>query len=445
VKAGEGELTGVDGAGIGALARLAQKALPGEAPRREAASFQRVSEKLDRRRQGRRRSAGLLAATAALSMAAAAVLFVNRSRALTYRVVNGAVVDGPHIVGGTETEVRFSDGSELVLSRGAETRIAKLDAHGGRVSLDEGTARVKIAKLPGAAWTLGAGPYSVRVTGTAFSLHWSRREQAFEIAMQNGSVVVTGPLIASGLALHAGQRCTVSGGRLVVENRAADAEPARDSARDEHGAARGGDATAAPARAVGNNDTTAPAAANAGAEPPAGPPGERPTTEREHPTPAEARARELDWRKKAAAGAFSDVLDAAERRGLDTTLATAPLDDLAALADSARYARRTSLARRALLAERARFPRSNAAEDAAFLLGRLAEEDGSGALEWYDRYLTESPRGAYASQALGRKMLLVYQARGAEAARSLAADYLEHFPDGAYAATAKKLAAEPRP
>ena len=63
----------------------------------------------------------------------------------------------------------------------------------------------------------------------------------------------------------------------------------------------------------------------------------------------------------------------------------------------------------------------------------------------YDRYLAESPHGAYASQALGRKMMLVYQARGAEAARSLAVDYLERFPSGAYAATAKKLAAESAP
>ncbi|HTQ08232.1 MAG TPA: hypothetical protein VMI54_30470, partial [Polyangiaceae bacterium] len=150
------ELAGVDDADLGALARLARQVLPGEAPRREASSFLRVSEKVEARRRGRRRSAAVIAAAATLSVAAACVLFVTRSRALTYRVVNGAMVDGTRIVGGAATEVRFSDGSELSLSQGAETHIATLDAHGGRVSLDEGTARVKIAKLPGAAWTLGA-------------------------------------------------------------------------------------------------------------------------------------------------------------------------------------------------------------------------------------------------------------------------------------------------
>jgi hypothetical protein len=438
VKPGDQELTGVEDAEIGALARLARQVLPGEAPRREASSFLRVGEKVEERRQIRGRRARALALAATLSVAAVCVLFVSRSRALTYRVVNGAMVDGTHIVGGAATEVRFSDGSELSLSQGAETHIATLDAHGGRVSLDEGTARVKIAKLPGAAWTLGAGPYSVRVTGTAFSLHWSRRDEAFAIAMQSGSVVVTGPLIGSGLSLHAGQRCTVSGGRLVVEN-----EGALDAAHAEtepHAEVTPPAAVPAPSAAV---PVLPGAVANAPA-PSVAASAERPTTDREHPTSSEAlgSARELDWRKKAAAGAFADVIDAAERRGLDTTLATAPLDDLAALADSARYARRTSIARRTLLAERARFPHSSAAHDAAFLLGRLAEDDGSGALDWYDRYLVESPRGAYASQALGRKMMLVYQARGEAAARSIAADYLARFPGGAYAATARKLAAD---
>jgi hypothetical protein len=125
---------------------------------------------------------------------------------------------------------------------------------------------------------------------------------------------------------------------------------------------------------------------------------------------------------------FTDGMQVAERRGLDATLASAPLADLAALSDSARYARRTALAKRVLMAERKRFPASGVARDAAFFLGRIAEDEGSGALEWYDRYLAESPRGTYASQALGRKMMIVYQARGAVGARVIAADYLER-PD----------------
>jgi hypothetical protein len=148
------------------------------------------------------------------------------------------------------------------------------------------------------------------------------------------------------------------------------------------------------------------------------------------------------WRKKAAEGAFGDVIDAAERRGLDATLTTASLDDLSALADSARYGRRSDLAKRALLAERSRFPRSSTAEDAAFFLGRIAEDEGGSASEWYDRYLAESPHGSYASQALGRKMMLAYQQHGATAARAVALEYLERYPKGAYARSAGTIAGE---
>src|SRR6185369_15479674 len=150
----------------------------------------------------------------------------------------------------------------------------------------------------------------------------------------------------------------------------------------------------------------------------------------------------LDWRKKASQGAFAEVIAAAEKRGLDATLSGVGLEDLAALADSARYARRSTLAKRVLLVERSRFPNSAPARDAAFFLGRIAEDEGGSASEWYDRYLNESPHGTYASQALGRKMMLAYKQRGAQAAQSLAADYLGRYPNGSYAGTAKKIGAE---
>jgi hypothetical protein len=397
--------------GAGKLALLARQGLSGDPSRRDSASFAKIEAKIAARKRQRRTAWATASAVAAL--AALVAVFVTRTRVLTYQVVNGAVVEGARIVGGPSTEVHFSDGSELVLAQGTEARVAALDARGGRVSLDEGTAKVKIAKLPGAAWMLAAGPYSVRVTGTAFSLSWSRKKQAFEIAMKSGSVVVNGPLIGSGIVLHAGQRLQsdVGTGRLVVDDGSAPAvaagpalSPSRDTSEDP---------AAATPSAPGGLVTEAPAGRSAG----------------------------LDWRKLAARGQFAEVIAAAEKRGLDATLAGAPLDDLAALADSARYARRSSLAKRALMAERSRFPNSTAARDAAFFLGRIAEDEGGGASEWYDRYLTESPQGAYASQAHGRKMMLAYQ-RGAEAAQALAAEYLARYPKGAYAGTAKKIGAE---
>jgi hypothetical protein len=405
------------------LSRLARRSLTGDAPRREEASFARVGEKIVRlkRRRTALTAAGMAAVVVALLIGVGAFLSTG-PRSLTYSVMNGAVVDGDRVVAGAETTVRFSDGSELTLERGAETHIDALDAHGGRVVLDEGTASVAIAKRPSAVWMLSAGPYQVRVTGTRFSLRWSKRERRFEIAMQSGSVVVSGPMVPAGMALAAGQRLrtSASGDELTLDQ-----------------ASTLGAEGVSP-RLVGVGSSTA-------SEPPTAAPDQDVAPDIAAVAPPVASATvsappaSLEWQKRAAAGEFGAVIAAAEARGLEATLASASLEDLAALADSARYARRNSLAKRVLLAERKRFPASRTARDAAFFLARLAEDEGGGALEWYDRYLSESPRGTYASQALGRKMLLVHAQQGSDAARPLAAEYLSRYPNGPYAAAAQKI------
>jgi TolA-binding protein len=97
---------------------------------------------------------------------------------------------------------------------------------------------------------------------------------------------------------------------------------------------------------------------------------------------------------------------------------------------------------RALSAQRTRFPGTGAAASAAFLLGRAADDGGrtQEALGFYDRYLAEAPSGAFAAEALGRKMLAVERAAGAAAARPLAEAYLARHPKGAHAAAARRLA-----
>jgi hypothetical protein len=138
------------------------------------------------------------------------------------------------------------------------------------------------------------------------------------------------------------------------------------------------------------------------------------------------------------------VLSDAEHRGLDATLGAASVGDLKALADAARYVRRSELARRVLLAERNRFPKSREGRDAAFFLGGLSEDESGTdaskeAVTWYERYLDESPQGSFAAHALGREMVLVRKLQGPAPARALADRYLERFPNGPYASAARKL------
>jgi hypothetical protein len=145
------------------------------------------------------------------------------------------------------------------------------------------------------------------------------------------------------------------------------------------------------------------------------------------------------WAHLVSAGKFAAVIAAAERRGFATCLASCSREDLRALADATRLGGRPELSERALLAQRSRFAGSSDAASAAFLLGRSAEARGDAqASAWYDRYLTEAPRGRFASDALGRKMTFT-AARDAKAGAALAQQYLARFPEGTYAAHARGL------
>lgn len=155
------------------------------------------------------------------------------------------------------------------------------------------------------------------------------------------------------------------------------------------------------------------------------------------PAPRELAAPSHDWAKKVAQGDFEGVLREAKQLGHARVLASANALDLTALADAARYARKTALGRDALLSLRARFPEAEMGRDSAFFLGRLSQ--GDEALNWYDRYLREQPAGTYVAQALGRSMMLRYEQGDSARAAQLAARYLGRFPSGPYAGSARKL------
>jgi hypothetical protein len=100
------------------------------------------------------------------------------------------------------------------------------------------------------------------------------------------------------------------------------------------------------------------------------------------------------------------------------------------------------LAKQALLAQRTRFPSSQRAREAAFLIGRLHDGDPAGpgqALAWYERYLTEVRDGAHVSDALGRKMTLLQRWGRSKEAVSIAREYVRTFPGGTYANAARVL------
>jgi hypothetical protein len=399
------------------LVGLAQRELHGDSVLSDDAGFSRLQLRMAQPPRGWARGwvSGVVALGSAVVLAGALLYAQSPPPQLSFQVAGGALDANGRVVGQEHTQIRFSDGSEATLERGTEARVTNITERGADVVLAHGSMRLHIAKKPQAAWKVAAGPYDVRVTGTAFDVSWSSQAQAFDLRMETGAVIVTGPLAGSGIVLRAGQHLFggVAEGRLTVE---------------------GGGAAASPAPAVAALEPAAPRAQPA-------PEGATPAPLAPVPAPhagVEAHA----WTRQVAQGHFNAVLDEAQQRGLDRTLSGGSLEELAALADAARYAGRSAVAKRVLLAERQRFPNSGQARDAAFFLGRIAEEGGGGAIEWYERYVSENPRGAYASQAFGRKMMLLYKQRGPSAAGPVAAEYLSRYPNGPYAAAARKIAQE---
>ena len=452
-------------AAVASLIGLAQDTFKEETPAVYDAGLVRF-ERAVARRTLRRRGAGMIwalglgAATAAVVVALVGLLSPRMFRgqgSLTFDVVNATVGSGGYVRANVtgNADVHFSDGSSLTLDPGTGARVGDFDSHGGRVLLESGRARVRVKPLPHANWTVDAGPYSVHVIGTEFDIRWSANEEVLDVHLLKGAIVVRGPLARDGLSMEAGAHlfANVRKGEIHLDGQPAGAS----SAEAPEAPATPAPAAVPPAPAPRETAAVAPApaapavVASAPASTPAPHTSHSATVAGAHnrtlalASPhASAPAPEVGWSTRLGRGDFQGIIGDAEHRGLDTVFKTASPSDLNALADAARFARRGDVARGALQAERTRFPGSSQGRDAAFFLGGLAEDEPGNsamktALDWYERYLRESPNGTFVRPVLGRRMVLVQKLRGNAAARPLAAEYLQRFADGPYAGTARKL------
>ena len=352
---------------------------------------------------------------------------------LTYRIEGGSVLAGGYLRDSGSGGVRlfFDEGSKVELMPGARGRLRTVDAEGTRVVLDQGSASFNVARSKDRRWLVEAGPFSVAVKGTLFTVSWDPQSERFELRLQHGSVAVSGPIAGGDIELRAGQRLLVN-------------LPKQETLiSEEQGAAAMATTANAPSPSNAEGDSSTPA------------PESGPTPSRDalgtSSSPAVATAssgskleRKQSWADHLAHGRWDRILEEVEQKGVDTTLESAPSAELFALADAARYRRRTDLARAALLAQLRRFPGSPRSVDATFLLGRVEESrDRTRAISWYDQYLERAATGTYSAEAWGRKMVLANELKGRASARPIAEEYLRRFPKGSYAGAARALTSEP--
>jgi hypothetical protein len=355
-------------------------------------------------------------------------LFLGRSQPpLAYRIDGGSVIEGGYLREATDTggvKLTFAEGGTSIrLKPGTRARLRSVDATGARIGIEHGSAQFDVVPHAGHRWLVDLGPFLVTVKGTRFTVSWNATTERFELCLRRGRVSVTGPMAGGEIPLEAGHRLVVDlphGETRITEitEGEADSEPAPR-------------VTPAPA-AVRKSEPVTPASS----------PVARGGVAALAARGGSAKDRARDWTQALASGHLDEILNEVDRVGAKTAVDAASMEDLFALADAARYRRRNSLARDALLSARRRFPDAARTVDTDYLLGRVEEDSERGsseALGFYDAYLARAPRGTYAAEALGRKMILTKKSRGAEAAEPVAADYLRRFPGGTYAGVARAL------
>lgn len=389
-------------------APLSQRALEGRAAFvARAATIKRGAGDARGTRSAIRAQWWIPALAAVLTVAIGLFVLGRGSSTIRFTVDGGDGMTAGFVRGAADrpTTVAFTDGSSIVLSAGAAGRVNEVSARGARFSVEQGHVDVHVQKRDGGAdYVVDAGPYKVKVTGTRFTVDWYPDRLHMIVAVTEGAVVVTGPTAEEGITVRVGD--------------AIDLGP-RDTASVSPERSAAPSASSAAAIAV-----SAPPSAAAG-------PSASVEAPREEPR--------LSWSARIAKGDFASVLGEADARGIDATLASAPLDDLMALADAARYGGRGGVATQVLEAVRKRFPGSQPASTAAFLLARAADDAGNAgrAIALYDATMSEG--GAFAAEALGRKMLLVRRTSGSGAATPIAKDYLRVYPKGPYAGAAQSI------
>jgi hypothetical protein len=400
-----------------------------------------------------------LAGMAAAACVGALLTIVSLSRvrrpppvqpALAYRIEGGAVIEGGYLreSGSTGIKLAFSEGTTFSLMPGTHSRLRSVDGAGARIAIESGAASFEVTPRDDARWLVDVGPFLVTVKGTVFAVSWDVARERFEIRLQQGRVTVGGPVSGGDIALRAGQRLVVDLPRaesLITEEKVEEVAvgsggglPAADLPEErpsiDMGTLRGLPCPPTMPRCRQSRQALHAIAPD------------KPAREGGARSPAAKAAVQSRWAEAVSASDWDRILREAERAGVRSTLEEATSDDLFALADAARYRRRAELAREALLAQRRRFPGSARSPDAAYLLGRVEESSESGmarALRWYDEYLQRAPIGTYASESLGRKMILTGKLKGSAQARPLAEEYLRRFPHGAYAGSAQAMRRAP--
>jgi TolA-binding protein len=330
--------------------------------------------------------------------------------------------------------VQFSDGTRVALWPGARGRVTAVSPRGADIVVEKGRASFEVVPGHNRRWRVSTGPFLVEVTGTRFDVDWHPEEDAFSLELYEGHVRVSGCSFGDGQAVQAGERVEASCGRREFRVSAIPARGATDSAASAGRAAR---ADSAAAIAIEPRIRAEEAPSDDAAR-------NRPT--KAVPQRTGSGAAPDGWLPFAKEGRYREAYAAADRVGFDRECATRSAAEVLLLGDAARLSGHLDRATQAYLSARSRFPGTSSAAIAAFMLGRAEFDqrgDVSSAEHWLETYLAEQPSGPFAAAALGRTLEAEVRQGRMDAARAVAARYLERYPSGAHAEAARKVLETP--
>jgi hypothetical protein len=369
--------------------------------------------------------------------------------------------------------LRFSDGSTIRLRPDARGSVVAVAPRGAGVVLERGAAHASIVHKERTRWDVLAGPFEIRVVGTAFEFAWDPQKELFTLRLEQGAVTVSGCALPEERAVATGEtfRAVCHGGHVALpkpEPVAAATDATPDGGAAEPPAAEvplplGADAAPLPSGADAAPLPSPPSAAwpkaaaatrpsaaprlsspsSDAATPPSGLPAVRSLSSDE--SPPDAASPGLRWQDLLARGRFGEAVDAAAAQGWAQVCATAEAKDLMSLANAARYVGHSDEADLVLHRVRERFPHDDRASVAAFDLGRIAFDETHSYLDaarWFETYLAERPTGPLAREALGRFMEALERGGAHVRAREAAGRYLGSFPRGPHADLARSIMAE---
>jgi hypothetical protein len=355
------------------------------------------------------------AAAAAVPILLWALLFHGVETPIAYRVESSRVEPAASFVETDDDKatIRFDEGSIITVSPETGMRVLQTQPRGVALSVERGRIHCNVVHKQATEWTVRAGPFDIRVTGTQFETEWQPRPGRFELTLIEGSVEVSGPEIA-------GKQHVAAGERLVVDvgwgTKTLAGRGTLLAAGLEH------------LEAIGVPDAGSVVASAAAST------GESKTESKPLNAPS--------WESLAATGRYREAVSEIRATGIEAVIEGSNGAKLRLLADTLRMAGAPELAKNALLVLR---ERHGVRTETAFLLGKIAADHSNvpaEALKWFEAYLREEPEGALREQALGRCLELEHHVGGQRRTLERAQRYLASYPKGVYAPLAESVLAK---